>query len=65
MAPRSRARAAQAASSSASALKIACLPDAVLVHCLGFLTLQQRCARGLGAAESFWESVGIAAGLRK
>ena len=54
MAPRSRARAVQAASSAAAAATIADLPDAVLEHCLGFLTLHERCAQCVGALHSRW-----------
>ena len=44
MAPRSRSRSAQAASSTAGPVGIADLPDDVLQRCLGFLDLRERCA---------------------
>ena len=62
MAPRSRARAAQAAPSTAAPPTIADLPDAVLLRCLGFLTLQERCAQGLDAGEPCRKSICMAAG---
>ena len=43
MAPRSRARAAEAKTASDAAPSIADLPDEALGHCLGFLEFKERC----------------------
>lgn len=44
MTPRSRARASTAASGAQSCATVDDLPDGVLIHALGFLGFQQRCA---------------------
>ena len=62
MAPRSRARAAQAACSAPAAATAGDLPDAVLVQALGFLNLKERCAQGLRAAKLSRGSIYMAAG---